>query len=451
MGAPFAPEELQRLVEEHGRDIAQVRELLRQETAAVRRALPRRALTGRLKIAGHPHPEIAGGSAGSGAAHDTLSGIGADDHHDEAHTAASHSDQGATGAELETLTDGSDADALHVHPAGSHGTTASISDHGEVAAMTEAQGDILYFDGSDWNRLAAGTNGYFLKTLGAGADPAWASPGAGGNHNLLNAGDHPDTISASPEVGKMIRGAASNWAVLNHPGAVGAIIRSTATTFAWITGTTGEILAIDSGGAVIWKAIGASARILQSDGSESLWVAMSGDATIVAGGAITVVSASTSVAGKVELATAAEVDAGSAATRAITPAALAGSNAGIRYMPITVFGPATSCVTGNGKMFTPAIPAGLNLMDLVSVSATVFVAGTGGSMTIQVHNKTDTADMLSTVLTVAASAVVDDGNAVIDTGADDIVTDNIIQIDVDTVHSTTPALGLIVLLGFRIP
>ncbi len=41
-----------------------------------------------------------------------------------AHAVASHSDTTATGAELETLTDGSDADALHAHPAlgGSWGT-----------------------------------------------------------------------------------------------------------------------------------------------------------------------------------------------------------------------------------------------------------------------------------------------------------------------------------------
>jgi len=40
----------------------------------------------------------------------------ADAHHAESHTVASHSDTTATGAELETLTDGSDADALHNHP-----------------------------------------------------------------------------------------------------------------------------------------------------------------------------------------------------------------------------------------------------------------------------------------------------------------------------------------------
>ena len=47
----------------------------------------------------------------------THESVATDTHHAQSHTAASHSDQGATGAELETLTDTSDADALHTHPA----------------------------------------------------------------------------------------------------------------------------------------------------------------------------------------------------------------------------------------------------------------------------------------------------------------------------------------------
>jgi len=48
--------------------------------------------------------------------HDSdLSDVSADDHHPQAHTIASHSDTTATGAETETLTDGSDADSLHDH------------------------------------------------------------------------------------------------------------------------------------------------------------------------------------------------------------------------------------------------------------------------------------------------------------------------------------------------
>jgi len=54
-------------------------------------------------------------STGNDALNHANLGIGTDDHHPQGHTAASHSDQGATGAELETLTDGSNADALHAH------------------------------------------------------------------------------------------------------------------------------------------------------------------------------------------------------------------------------------------------------------------------------------------------------------------------------------------------
>jgi hypothetical protein len=41
-----------------------------------------------------------------------------------------------------------------------------------------AQGDILYRGAATWARLAAGTNGQFLQTQGAGANPQWASGGA---------------------------------------------------------------------------------------------------------------------------------------------------------------------------------------------------------------------------------------------------------------------------------
>ncbi len=37
------------------------------------------------------------------------------------------------------------------------------------------QGDVLYFNGTDWVALSVGISGYFLKTQGAGANPIWAS------------------------------------------------------------------------------------------------------------------------------------------------------------------------------------------------------------------------------------------------------------------------------------
>lgn len=37
------------------------------------------------------------------------------------------------------------------------------------------QGDLLYFNGTAWARLAPGTSGHVLKTNGAGANPAWGA------------------------------------------------------------------------------------------------------------------------------------------------------------------------------------------------------------------------------------------------------------------------------------
>lgn len=39
-----------------------------------------------------------------------------------------------------------------------------------------AQGDLLYRNASAWTRLGAGTNGQYLRTQGAGANPQWATP-----------------------------------------------------------------------------------------------------------------------------------------------------------------------------------------------------------------------------------------------------------------------------------
>jgi hypothetical protein len=46
-----------------------------------------------------------------------------------------------------------------------------------VIDSTQAQGDLVYFNGTNWVRLAAGTSGQFLKTNGAAANPAWAAAG----------------------------------------------------------------------------------------------------------------------------------------------------------------------------------------------------------------------------------------------------------------------------------
>ena len=52
-----------------------------------------------------------------------------------------------------------------------------------------AQGDVLYYNGTSWVRLGAGTSGQFLKTNGSGANPAWATLSDSFGSQLLNVRD----------------------------------------------------------------------------------------------------------------------------------------------------------------------------------------------------------------------------------------------------------------------
>jgi len=48
-----------------------------------------------------------------------------------------------------------------------------------IRMSSDAQGDILYFDGTDYARLGYGTSGDVLTTGGSSANPAWATPTTG--------------------------------------------------------------------------------------------------------------------------------------------------------------------------------------------------------------------------------------------------------------------------------
>ena len=57
-------------------------------------------------------------------------------------------------------------------------TSLTLPTSGTIVATTTgspAQGDLLYYNGTAWTDLAHGTSGQFLETLGASANPAWAT------------------------------------------------------------------------------------------------------------------------------------------------------------------------------------------------------------------------------------------------------------------------------------
>lgn len=163
-------------------------------------------------------------------------------------------------------------------------------------------------------------------------------------------------------------------------------------------------------------------------------------------------AASDTQAGKVEIATAAEVNTGTDATRAASPDTLAGSNFGIRYMQVVAFDYTTDCATGDGKAYL-VIPPALNGMNLVSVHGRAITAGTTGTMDVQIRNVTDTQDMLSTKLTWDSTEAGTDSAAtpaVINASYDDVATNDLLAVDVDAVQ-TTAAKGMIITLGFQLP
>lgn len=122
-----------------------------------------------------------------------------------------------------------------------------------------------------------------------------------------------------------------------------------------------------------------------------------------------------------------------------------------RVVVLKVIADDTALTTGDGKMYF-TVPAELNGMNLVSVGAHVYTASSSGLPTIQLHNATDSVDMLSTRITIDATEK-DSKDAttaaVIDTSHDDVATGDEIRVDVDGAGTGTK--GLEIRMGFQLP
>ena len=180
--------------------------------------------------------------------------------------------------------------------------------------------------------------------------------------------------------------------------------------------------------------------LLYHDDTLDRWVLISGP----------IPAASLTAKGVVELATTAEINTGIDATRAMTPDAFAASDYGVRIGIPTCIDFTTSWTVTDGHGRFP-IPPELNGMNLVDVRVYAVTAGTTGTGDVMVarDRATTIVNMLSTPVTLNSGArFASDGT--IDTSNDDVNTDDVLRIDVDAIH-TTPAKGLIVTLGFRIP
>ena len=111
----------------------------------------------------------------------------------------------------------------------------------------------------------------------------------------------------------------------------------------------------------------------------------------------------------------------------------------------------TTLTTGDGKVIV-CIPSALGGCDLTGAHAFVSTVSSSGTPTIQIRNVTQTADMLSTRITIDASEFTSYSAAaapVIDTSNDDVASGDLIAVDVDV--AGTGAKGLGVILTFTLP
>ena len=157
----------------------------------------------------------------------------------------------------------------------------------------------------------------------------------------------------------------------------------------------------------------------------------------------TTVHASTNAGAAVDLA---------AGTKRVTLSQTAYVLKGTAVVTLLVSDPAGDAITtGDGKTYW-RVPSVLNGMNLTAVAAAVTTVSSSGIPTVQIHNLTQAADMLSTKLTIDASETDSStaaAAAVIDAANDDVATADMLRIDIDV--AGTGAKGLMVEMQFRIP
>lgn len=122
-----------------------------------------------------------------------------------------------------------------------------------------------------------------------------------------------------------------------------------------------------------------------------------------------------------------------------------------KVISLKVLADATALTTGDGKMLL-TIPAELNGYNLTGAHAAVYTASSSGLPTVQLHNLTDTADMLTTPITIDEGELnsYDATTApVIDATHDDVATGDRLRVDVDVAGTGTA--GLEIILTFALP
>jgi hypothetical protein len=371
----------------------------------------------------------------------------------------------------------------HVQPTPDDTLTRAEFEHINLHQFdSQAAGDLPYASSTTLlSRLAIGSANAFLTSTGSA--PAWTTAPTVADDALLKIGTTADTVilnrstalSADAELSNVIEGTSDHLGVAANSLIISNITNDGDIMFAVSdAGNSKGLLKLDGangrvvvhGGDVLlsgaqkiyFNDIGG--EYMSSDGST---LAIVGNATLAGNflpsaddtydlGSSAAAWQDAYLEGDLHL-----TDAGSVQTDAGDLTIDAAGDVVIksyeRYIPIEVTAAGTNISTGDGKKYFQ-IPAGLNGGNITSITAFVTTAPVGSTIIIQLHNLTDTADVLSTRLTFDAGELVTSSAAaaaVINTGADDVATGDIFRIDIDQVGSSTAGAGLHVTVGITIP
>jgi hypothetical protein len=155
----------------------------------------------------------------------------------------------------------------------------------------------------------------------------------------------------------------------------------------------------------------------------------------------------------VQRASSAETTAGTSTTKAVTPGGFRASEFGYRTPEIMVLNSSTALtVTDELGGYQFMVPSWMNGWNLVDVEIGVTTVSSSGTPTFQIHNITQSVDMLSTAVTIDANEKTSIDPAVphvIDTANDGVAAGDFIRIDCDVAGTGTQ--GCIVVLVFQKP
>ncbi len=342
--------------------------------------------------------------------------------------------------------------------------TIALSGLSDVSLSSAAQGDILYHNGSDWVNLAAGTTGLILQTQGSGANPVWVNVTGGTvlSVSVVTANGVSGTVATStltPAItltlgditpsAVQISGLTASEIVITD--ASKKLVSAAVATYPSLT----ELIYVKGVTSAIQTQLGLKAPLASPTftGTVTLPVGLTGvirtDTGVVSVDSdVTdiVTAASLTAAGKVELATTAEINTGTDTARAIPIDQYVASNRNVRYFLYRVVEATTNTAVATTKGGDLELPF---TGTITEIGAYVDTAGTTGTMTIDVNlNGTTlmTTNKITIDTTEKSSRTAATAPALTTTA---VTAGDLITVDIDAIH-TTPSKGLTIRLGVRL-